>query len=272
VSVESAPSAPAPPDSRQSPATDGGHEPVLAATIALVILGVIVVAVGAVGYETLNLGSASESPQQAVSPATADAAVGETTAFVDSLEIEVSEDGPPFLLTGSLHIGSEPAVLPDGDVTIVARIIGPSDAEYEVEAVADASGNVTFEQEVDEPGIYTLSVVEINGEGITYDPTRDDDALASVRAGDDEGPSAEVRTVDEAETESEAVVETHTTSSEIDEGIATPEEDQEAEEPVNDAFSDANDDLFGDGGDEEPEPTPTPDEGPFSPFPQPPGN
>jgi hypothetical protein len=162
--------------------------------------------------------------------------------------------------------------LPDGDVTIVARIIGPSDAEYEVEAVADASGNVTFEQEVDEPGIYTLSVVEINGEGITYDPTRDDDALASVRAGDDEGPSAEVRTVDEAETESEAVVETHTTSSEIDEGIATPEEDQEAEEPVNDAFSDANDDLFGDGGDEEPEPTPTPDEGPFSPFPQPPGN
>lgn len=274
MSVETAPSAPSPPDSRQSPGAEGGREPVLAAAIALLVLAVIVVAVGAVGYETLNLGSTGESAGPAVNTAPADTTAGETTAFIDSLEIEVGEDGPPFVLTGTLHIGSEPAVLPDGEVVVVARILGPDEAEYEVEAVADASGNASFEQEVDEPGIYTVSVVEISGEGVTYDPTRDDDALASVRAGDNEGPSAEVRTVEQAETESEEVVETHTTSSEIDEGIATPEEDEavEDEEP-NDVFSDANDDLFGDGDDGEPSPTPTPDDGPFSPFPQtPPGN
>jgi hypothetical protein len=272
VSVNAAPSAPSPPDSNRSPALDGGREPVLAAAVAFLVLLGIVVAVGAVGYETLNLGSTSSSVTQSVNPAASSAPSGETTAFVDSLELEVSDDGPPFLLTATLHIGSEPAILPEGEVAVVARILGPEEAEYEVEATADPRGNVTLEQEVGEPGIYQISVVEIRGDGVIYDSSLDEDALASVRAGDDEGPGAEERTVEQAETESEETVETHTTSSEIDEGIATPDEDVEEEEaPPSDAFTDANDDLFGDGDEDEPSPTPTPDE-PFSPFPQPPGN
>ncbi|HEX5940009.1 MAG TPA: hypothetical protein VFZ12_06580 [Dehalococcoidia bacterium] len=270
VSADAPPSAPSAPGSPRNPAAGAGREPVLAATIAFLVLAGIVVAIGAVGYETLNLGSTSAGVTQTVDPAAADAPAGATTAFVDSLDLEVSEDGPPFLLTATLHIGSEPAILPDGDVVVVARIVGPEDAEYEVEAVADSRGNVVLEQEVDESGLYTVSVVEIRGEELTYDPARDDDALASVRAGDDEDPGAVERTVEQAETESEEVVETHTTSSEVDAGVATPEEDveEEEEEPVNDVFSDANDDLFGED-DDEPSPTPTPDDGPTSPFPTP---
>ena len=268
LSVNTASSAPSNPDSQRSPAAGGGREPVLAAAIAFLVLAGIVIGVGAVGYETLNLGATSESVTDSINPAASSAPAGETTAFIDSLDLEVSEDGPPFLLTATLHIGSDPAILPEGDVVVLARIVGPEDVEFEVETVADARGNAVIEQEVEDSGLYTVSVLEIRGDELTYDPSRDEDALASVRAGDDEAPGAVERTVEQAETESETVVETHTTSSEIDAGIATPEEDEE-EEPVNDVFSDANDDLFGDGDDDEPSPTPTPDDGPTSPFPTP---
>jgi hypothetical protein len=61
LSVNTGPSAPSNPDSQRSPAAGGGREPVLAAAIAFLVLSGIVIGVGAVGYETLNLGATSES-------------------------------------------------------------------------------------------------------------------------------------------------------------------------------------------------------------------
>lgn len=271
MSIGAAPPPQQLPDS-SSPAT--GREPVLAASIAFLVLAVGVTALGFFAYQTLDLGATEAStPVRSAAPAPEPGEISvQAIAFVDSLEIEVTESGSSFVVTATAHIGSEPAILPEGDITVLATLLGP-EREYELEGLVDERGNVGFEQEVDDSGIYSIAVRDIQGEGLSYDPLRDDAALASVRAGDDDGPGVEERTVEDAETESSDPVDTHTTSSEVDSGVepidTEPEPDPEPSEPEPEpspgAFDDINDDLFGDGEEEPPPANPDDGESPFVP-------
>ncbi|MEX2236633.1 MAG: hypothetical protein WEB00_03740 [Dehalococcoidia bacterium] len=262
MSIEATPSVPSPLPDSSRPDPSVGREPVLAATAAFVVLLALVVAIGLAAYQTLNLGSGGGVTSAQSNPAPVAAADGETAptiAYVDSLDLEVEESSGDFLLTVTAHIGSDPALLPEGEITAVARILGPDEASFELESVVNERGNVTWEKTVSEAGLYTAGVMDIRGEHLTYDSSRDEDALASARAGDDEGPGADERSVDEAEAESEDTIETETVSGEIDSGVAAPgEPDPEATPGI---FEDISDGVI---GDEEPTPTPTPDDNPFS--------
>lgn len=246
------------------------REPVLAAAIAFLALAVAVVALGFFGYSSLDLGSTDPAaPVRSIAPAQGDGISFNAVAFVDALDLEAEEAGAGFVVTATAHIGSEPALLPEGEIRVLAHLLGPNGREYELESFVDDRGNVAFEQDVREPGIYTISISEIVGDGLSYDPGRDEDLLASVRVGDDEGPNVEERTVEDAESESEETVETETTSSEVDRGVVDAPSEAVVEEPEPEAtpgaFEDANDDLFGDGEEPPVETPPDPDGSPFVP-------
>ncbi|MPZ22217.1 MAG: hypothetical protein GEU28_01425 [Dehalococcoidia bacterium] len=257
------------------------REPVIPALLALLVLGGAMAAALLWAYQTLELGAGSDLSRgvQAAGSDDDDAPgqPGETVAYIDSLDMTVDEaGGAGFTIRASGHVGSNPAVLPDVEVVVAVRLVGPDEQSFDVEAPADQRGNVAWQVDVDEPGLYTLTVIEISGEGIVYDESLDSAPLASIRAGDDDGPQVDERSVDEAEEGAEEVVDTDTGSGEIDSGIVTPpdtsapsggepeeaDEAEEIEEGDGSPFNDILGDVYGDGSEQ---PDPAPSATPFAP-------